>query len=643
MTIRTKLIGCTGLLIATILLVSGLAFVAMHKQSMFAKTIVADRIVPMEELKFVADQYAVEIVDTAHKVRSGAMSADKGKSGITAALVSIDEHWKTYTASYFTDEEKSIVQEFLSARATANEEIADLISILDGNDSDGLARFNDTRLYPAIEPIGAVLSKLIDLQIAVAKEELRRSEATRSLSTAIMAVLSLVAFAIAILAIVTISRGVVGPLSSITQAMKSLAEGNVTADIYGAGRNDEIGHMATAVEVFRDNAIARIKLEAETERAQGQSERERIERDAQKDKDGANVRFAVEHLGRGLERLAAGDVAYRVETSFIPELDGLRGNFNASAQKLEETLRSIGLTAHSIASGANEMRASADELAKRTEQQAASVEQTAAALEEITITVKDAARRAHEMGELVAKTRAGAERSGTIVEDAVAAMHKIEQSSSEITNIIGVIDEIAFQTNLLALNAGVEAARAGDAGKGFAVVAQEVRELAQRSASAAKEIKALIATSGEQVRTGVKLVSETGETLTHIVEEVIDISRNVSAIVEAAREQSIGLQEISTAVNTVDQGTQQNAAMVEEATAASHTLSGDAAHLTTLLGQFNMGGTTQQPVAAKPAAAVASSRPTASPARALNQRVSSAFSGTSSGASVAVGQDWQEF
>jgi methyl-accepting chemotaxis protein len=248
----------------------------------------------------------------------------------------------------------------------------------------------------------------------------------------------------------------------------------------------------------------------------------------------------------------------------------------------------VGTNAQAITAGANEIRTSSDDLSRRTEQQAASVEQTAAALEEITTTVRDGAKRAEEARKLVVATGEDARNSGTVVRSAVDAMHAIEQSSGEISNIIGVIDEIAFQTNLLALNAGVEAARAGEAGKGFAVVAQEVRELAQRSAQAAKEIKGLINTSSSQVANGVTLVGNTGKALEGIVSQVQHITGHVQAIADAYREQSLGLQEINTAVNTMDQGTQQNAAMVEEATATAHQLSSEAETLTRLLGQFRL-------------------------------------------------------
>ncbi len=394
-----------------------------------------------------------------------------------------------------------------------------------------------------------------------------------------------------------LGRLVIRPVTAMTGAMERLASGDLKAEIPGQERRDQIGSMAAAVAVFRTNAIERVRLEGEAESGRSLSEQERREREAMKAKETADIQQAVEALATGLGRLADGDLGYRISIPFVSHLDRLRADFNNSVAKLHHALEAVGTNARAIDAGASEIRHAADDLARRTEQQAASVEETAAALEEITTTVKDSARRAEEVGQLVARTRAGAEKSGEVVRNAVNAMQGIEKSSGEISNIIGVIDDIAFQTNLLALNAGVEAARAGDAGKGFAVVAQEVRELAQRSANAAKEIKALITTSGQQVRAGVTLVGETGQSLQAIVAEVQEINIHISAIVTATREQSTGLQEINTAVNTMDQGTQQNAAMVEEQTAASHGLASEAAALNELLAQFKLGDGHVAPVA----------------------------------------------
>lgn len=351
---------------------------------------------------------------------------------------------------------------------------------------------------------------------------------------------------------------------------------------------------------------------------------------------------AVDTLGNALRELADGNLAQRVETTFPVNLEKLRHDFNDSVSQLENTIRSLGSNAAVIAAGSSEIRSAADALSKRTEQQAASIEQTAAALEEITTTVADSTRRAEEAGQLVAKTRQNAERSGDVVKQAINAMGEIEKSSADIGNIIGVIDDIAFQTNLLALNAGVEAARAGDAGKGFAVVASEVRELAQRSASAAKEIKALITKSGDQVKSGVSLVGLTGEALEDIVVQVQDINRNVVAIVESAREQATGLKEINSAVNSMDQSTQQNAAMVEESNAASHTLASEADSLNALLRQFKISGSVKSASTSRgPAIAQAGSHSVASPARQMVRNVAKAFSSGSSAA--AVKSDWEEF
>lgn len=348
----------------------------------------------------------------------------------------------------------------------------------------------------------------------------------------------------------------------------------------------------------------------------------------------------VDALSDGLGRMADGDLTFQIREPFQPALEPLRVNFNTANKGLCEAMRSVSENARVISNGSEEIRASADDLAKRTENQAASVEETAAALEEITKTVASSSERAEEAGQLVAKTKKDAETSGEVVEKAVIAMAEIENSSKAITNIIDVIDVIAFQTNLLALNAGVEAARAGEAGRGFAVVAQEVRELAQRTATAAKEIKGLITASGEQVKSGVSLVGETGKALSSIVEQVKLINANVEAIVTGSREQSTGLNEINTAVNAMDQGTQQNAAMVEESTAASHGLAREAASLFQLLSRFNTGDAGMPAARNMPKAANSGrSSPVTKTERAAPARQRPAFDGN---AAVDMA-DWQEF
>ena len=303
----------------------------------------------------------------------------------------------------------------------------------------------------------------------------------------------------------------------------------------------------------------------------------------------------VDSLAEALERLAAGDLTSRIDRQFTGRYAKLRTDFNGAVARLRETMASIAATTDGIDNGADEISHAANNLSRRTEHQAASLEETAAALDEITATVRKTAGVAREASEVVTLTRAQAESSGTVVESAVAAMSEIERSSAEIGQIIGVIDEIAFQTNLLALNAGVEAARAGDAGKGFAVVAQEVRALAQRSAEAAKEIKGLIASSATNVGQGVDLVGRTGEALSGIVERVVRIDQLVSEIAASAQEQSVGLSEVNTAVNEMDQVVQQNAAMVEQSTAATLALKNEASELARMIGRFRIAGEDDRP------------------------------------------------
>ncbi|WP_377275517.1 methyl-accepting chemotaxis protein [Rhizobium sp. R86522] len=335
-----------------------------------------------------------------------------------------------------------------------------------------------------------------------------------------------------------------------------------------------------------------VEMADHVKRTDAAADADRRKREAEKAREAEAVDYAVSELARSLQKLAEGDLSYRIDSAFSGPLDELRTSFNASVQKLEVVVSQVGQVASVLRNGTGQIGQANNDLSARSERQAASVEETASALSSVMATVKETASVADSVGKLVNQARMGAERSGTIVTDAVSAMSRIEQSSQSISNIIGVIDEIAFQTNLLALNAGVEAARAGEAGKGFAVVAQEVRELAQRSANAAKEIKTLINASGEEVRNGVSLVDQAGEALSTIATEVQSISHEISKIIDGAKTQAQGLVEIDQAVGHIDKNTQRNAAMVEELSAAIQQLVQEATTLDHLMAQFKTGSKT---------------------------------------------------
>ncbi len=385
-----------------------------------------------------------------------------------------------------------------------------------------------------------------------------------------------------------VSSRMTKPLVGLADLMNRLNDGDKEVEIAGTERKDEVGAMARSLESFRQSALEKDRMEAEAVSRDLQVGEERRQRDAEKERSAKELEAAVSALGNGLTHLAQGRLTWRINEPFVPSLDELRVNFNKSMDQLEATMRAISGSADSIRDGSSDLKDSSENLSTRTERQAAALEETAAAIAEMNRSVKAALERCETAVEATGGTLRDAGESARVVKDAIAAMERIEQSSGEIRQIIDLIDQISFQTNLLALNAGVEAARAGDAGKGFAVVAQEVRELAQRSASAAKDISQLISRSTSDVENGVALVLKTGEGLEHIEANINVINEHIGVVAQNSREQALQLGEVSTSVGELDKMTQQNAAMVEETAASTFSLAKEAAGLREQVGHFSL-------------------------------------------------------
>ncbi|MDB5641711.1 MAG: Chemoreceptor mcpA Methyl-accepting chemotaxis protein [Hyphomicrobiales bacterium] len=462
--------------------------------------------------------------------------------------------------------------------------------------------------------------KLVDLLVTDANKFLSTAEtAAQKAGDAWQSILLATAGVVllfVIVGIVAIRNRVIRPLLGMSGYMARLADGTYDEEVPFAERQDEIGEMAHSVSIFRASAIDRRNARRREEESRVAAEEDRLRIEALEHEANIKRQRVIEALATGLEHIASGDLAFRLSDPLAAEYEKLRSDFNAAIAALAGTLKEISVATDSVHSGARDINSAADDLSRRTEQQAAALEETSAALNGIV----DAVRKTSEMSDkaraAVTTAREEAEGSASIVRDAIAAMDTIEKSSREIGEIITMIDEIAFQTNLLALNAGVEAARAGDAGRGFAIVAQEVRSLAQRSTEAAKAIKGLISTSSNQIQTGVGLVRHTGEAFASIGDQVAHVTTLVEAIATSAHDQSLSLREVNIAVEQMDQSTQQNAAMVDQTTSASHSLTEKAHDLSRLVGGFKLDGRTGVSRA---------DRSVEPPVRSLGKRLAAAF------------------
>ena len=521
-------------------------------------------------------------------------------------------------ASGISGEAKSDISKQMGAYINAFKEFANLknqltnhISVLSG-------------LYVRAEP---KLDKIVEAGLAdaaAAQTALEDNISTTNItSMASMLILGALSLAVALV----VGAGISKPIQSLSLAMRRLAEGDNSVPIPGQDYGNEIGEMASTVQVFKNNAIEKQQMEAE-QRAQNlraEEDKRRAIADfaseigqmAGQAKDGnlsaridlnakegellavsqhlndlvATIEAGIRETVEVMTSMAKGDLTHKMAGDYRGAFLDLKNASNATIDKLSEVVSNIRLSATEVHHSSQEIAEGNNDLANRTEQQAHNLEKTSSAMEELVATVRQNAENSSGANKLSTSAQTTAERGGSVVTEAVSAMERIDTSSHKISDIMDLIDEIAFQTNLLALNAAVEAARAGDAGKGFAVVAQEVRALAQRSSAASKEIKSLIDISAEQVTQGVDLVNRTGSTLTEIVAAIRKVNQIVGEISNASTEQTIGLEDINRSVSAIEEVTQQNAALVEEITAAAQSLANQSSNLSQMVSFFSVGPT----------------------------------------------------
>jgi len=686
LSIKTKLASALVALTLCVFAVGACGFFALRSVTHRIDEVVQNNVVPMEQLRVVSDMYAVNIVDTIWKAQSNQITWTNALKSVQDAVVNIDKGWKAYLPSVADANEKRLADQAASMMKGGDVAVAKLIGILKERDESALRMFATDELYKAIDPISSKLGELNALQLTQARNQGMEAQATASSATILLLAVAGGALLMGALALAFVIGGIVRPLGGMTDAMKRLAQGEQDVTVPSVGRRDEIGDMAGALQIFQENA-ARVRALEEQERAAAAARLARAQSmeavvsdvsevvaaaaagdfsarlqiddgDEQMQRlvagineinrvvDGATTEFADI-----LQSIAGGDLTRQIGTAYRGRFAELKGAINETVDRLSATVATIQTTSADVGLAAREISMGADDLSKRTEEQASSLEETAATTEELAASVKASAQASRSAATAADEAASAARTGGTIAGQAVDAMARIETASQKISDIIRVIDDIAFQTNLLALNAAVEAARAGDAGKGFAVVASEVRTLAQRSSEAAKDISELISSSNAEVGEGVKLVRKAGEALTQILTASQKVASTIADISAASGEQANGIDEMSQAVAHLDEMTQQNAALSEQSAASANSLSGRIEQLNTLVATFrtNQGGAiaSRAPVPAGPgstepdrlrqlaeAAFQQSRRPAAAAKPAPAKRVASARNGSTG---------WEEF
>ncbi|WP_019894573.1 HAMP domain-containing methyl-accepting chemotaxis protein [Hydrogenovibrio halophilus] len=686
MSVKNRILTLTGILLAFALLAIIAGLVNMNSNNKTFNALYNDRIVPLEDLKNIADAYAVNIVDTNHKLRNGNIDWAQAEKNIRSAEKQIQTLWSGYMQTTLTSKEAQLAEKAQGLMQTADQAVKRLLTLVQQRDQQAITQFSIEQLYPAIDPISDAITNLVSLQLREAEKMQQRQKAAYDTTLTAAIVIALLVF----LAVLWLARqtllAITRPLNELVAVSKTVVtEGDFSRRVQ-VSRQDEVGQAAQAfnhllektADAIQDanhvvDAIAQSDFDQRIKRPysgdldrlkQGinnsaesvsfmMSELERImnalangQLDAKMDEqvpanfrnkvEGAlsvtndvvqniiavmnridegefservtvdargqfgslkqAINSSMEDLNKAIDEvtdtvvsLSHGDLTQKINGQYKGDLKTLKDSVNKTTDRLLDVVKKA-LNATQIVNGASsEVSQGSQDLSQRVQEQAASVEETSATMEQMNSAVqnnanhaKDATRVAHEVQE---KTTEGTR----VMQKTVEAMSAIQESSHKISDIVTLIDSIAFQTNLLALNAAVEAARAGEHGRGFAVVAGEVRALAQKSADAAKEITALINESVTRIDEGTKLASESGEMLDTIDKSVDDVANMIEQISAASSEQMTGIEQVHKAISQIDEVTQQNAALVEETSAAAESMSEQAAILDKDMSFFNTG------------------------------------------------------
>ena len=677
MSIKSKLMLSLGLVAISLLALNASGFVALNLTTAKTRVIVADGVDGLGDLTRINDMYSNIVRDT-QGVVLGELSFEDGQSSLDDSFKSIDKDWTAYLATDMSADAAKIVAVVKTRMSDAAPNIATLNALMAKKDLPGLTDFTKTKLGDTMESIASQFDQLAQIQIGLAQDDeqsARSLAATANLGMMALGGLSALLLAFALYVVIT---SVVRPLARMDRTMRQLAEGDLAAEVPYLGRKDEIGSMAGAVQIFRENGLkVRTMTEAETagaartraERAEMMAALQRafgdvvdaaiagdfshrVEAtfpDAELNSLAQGVNRLVETVDRGmasaggvLTALADLDLTKRVDGDFSGAFLRLKDDTNAVADKLSDIVGQLKQTSGALRTATGEILSGANDLSERTTKQAATIEETSAAVEQLAQTVQGNAEKARAASLKASSISTTAKQSGEVMAQTTRAMEQITSSSAKISNIIGMIDDIAFQTNLLALNASVEAARAGDAGKGFAVVAVEVRRLAQSAAQASSEVKVLIDQSAGEVSGGSRLVSEAAAKLELMLTGIQENAVALDDIARASREQASSIEEVTTAVRTMDEMTQHNAALVEETNAAIEQTEAQARELDRVVDVFTL------TVTAAPSPARAVAAPQAGPAKpggikALQSKVAKVARSYLSNGNAALDKDWSEF